>query len=47
MGYNNIMIHDDGFPVWEEKGYDFVPGPNYETKIATTMILPADLKKTD
>jgi len=45
MGYNNIMIYDDGFPVWEEKGYDFVPGPSYEEKIATTMISPAELKK--
>ncbi|MDF1615599.1 rhodanese-like domain-containing protein, partial [Desulfurivibrio dismutans] len=45
MGYSNIMIYDDGFPVWEEKGYDFVPGPSYEAKIATSMISPGELKK--
>lgn len=45
MGYSNIAIYNDGFPVWEEKGYKFVPGPNYEKKIETTKISPTDLKQ--
>ena len=45
MGYSNILIYNDGFPVWEEKGYTFVPGPNYEKKIETTKISPAELKQ--
>ena len=45
MGYTNILVYGDGFPVWEEKGYKIVPGPEYAKKVETTKITPAELKK--
>ncbi len=45
MGYKNILIYADGFPVWEEKGNAIVPGPDYAKKIETTKVSPSDLKK--
>ena len=44
-GYKNILIYSEGFPVWEEKGYKIVPGPDYAKKVETTTIAPAELKK--
>lgn len=44
-GYMNILVYGEGFPVWEEKGYKIVPGPDYAKKVETTKIMPADLKK--
>jgi len=44
-GYTNILVYGDGFPVWEEKGYKIVPGPDYAKKVETTKVGPADLKK--
>ena len=43
-GYKNILIYGEGFPVWEEKGYKIVPGPDYEKKIETTKVKPSELK---
>lgn len=43
-GYTNILLYGEGFPVWEEKGYKIVPGPDYAKKVETTKIAPADLK---
>jgi len=45
MGYTNLFIYNEGFPVWEEKGLKITAGPEYEKKIETTKIKPADLKK--
>ncbi len=45
MGYLNLAIYDDGFPVWEERGFKIVPGKSYEAKIETTKVKPDDLKK--
>lgn len=45
MGYTNLAIYNDGFPVWEERGYKIVPGPSYEAKIETAKIKPEALKK--
>ena len=45
MGYKNILIYAEGFPVWEEKGNKIVPGPDYAKKIETAKISPSDLKK--
>lgn len=45
IGYNNIAIYDEGFPVWEERGFKIVPGASYEAKIETTKIKPEELKK--
>jgi rhodanese-related sulfurtransferase len=44
-GYKNVLIYSEGFPVWEEKGYKIVPGPDYAKKVETTKIAPAELKK--
>ncbi len=44
-GYTNILLYGDGFPVWEEKGYKIVPGPDYAKKVEATKIPPAELKK--
>jgi rhodanese-related sulfurtransferase len=45
MGYRNILVYAEGFPVWEEKGYKIVPGPEYSKKIETTKIGASELKK--
>jgi len=44
LGYKNILIYGEGFPVWEEKGFKIVPGPDYAKKIETNKVKPADLK---
>jgi rhodanese-related sulfurtransferase len=45
MGYTNLVIYNEGFPVWEERGLKIVAGPEYEKKIEATKIRPADIKK--
>lgn len=45
LGYTNILIYGEGFPVWEEKGLKIVPGPDYAKKIETTVMSPAELNK--
>lgn len=45
LGYTNISIYNEGFPVWEEKGLKIVAGPEYDKKIETTKLKPAELKK--
>ncbi len=45
LGYKNIIIYGDGFPVWEEKGNKIVPGPEYAKKIETAKVSPSELKK--
>jgi len=45
IGYKNVLIYGEGFPVWEEKGNKIVPGPDYAKKIETAKISPSDLKK--
>ncbi len=44
-GYKNINIYNEGFPVWEEKGLNIVPGPDYSKKVETAIITPDVLKK--
>ncbi len=44
LGYKNILIYSEGFPVWEEKGNKIVPGPDYAKKIETKKVKPSDLK---
>jgi rhodanese-related sulfurtransferase len=44
LGYKNILIYSEGFPVWEEEGNKIVPGPDYAKKIETIKVKPADLK---
>jgi len=43
IGYSNVFVYDEGMPVWEEKGMPIYAGPDYEKRIETTKILPADL----
>ncbi|MBU0481545.1 MAG: hypothetical protein KKG47_10615 [Proteobacteria bacterium] len=43
MGYRNVLVYAEGMPVWEEKGMPIYAGPNYEERIETTKIAPADL----
>ncbi|KPJ98586.1 MAG: sulfurtransferase [Desulfobacterales bacterium SG8_35] len=45
MGYTNVWVYAEGMPVWEEMGYSFYKGGDYEKKIETTKIVPQDLKK--
>ena len=45
MGYENIWVYAEGMPVWEEKGMPIYAGPDYEKRIETTIIQPADLRK--
>lgn len=45
MGYTNIFLYNEGFPVWEERGLKIVAGPVYEKKIETTKVRPEDLKQ--
>jgi len=45
LGYKNILVYGEGFPVWEEKGNKIVPGPEYAKKIETAKISSHDLKK--
>ena len=43
-GYRNLVVYAEGFPVWEEKGYSIVAGPEHAKKVETTKIRPAELK---
>lgn len=45
LGYTNLVLYNEGFPVWEERGYKIVAGPEYEKKIATTKVPPVELKQ--
>ncbi|MFC1843922.1 rhodanese-like domain-containing protein [Thermodesulfobacteriota bacterium] len=45
LGYANVWVYTEGMPVWEEMGYSFYKGGDYEKKIETTKIRPLDLKK--
>lgn len=44
MGYRNVFVYAEGMPVWEEKGMPIYAGPDYEKRIETTKISPADLQ---
>ena len=45
LGYSNVWVYSEGMPVWEEMGYSFYKGGDYEKKIETTKISPQDLKE--
>jgi len=45
LGYFNVWVYAEGTPVWEEMGYSFYEGGDYEKKIETTKIGPLELKK--
>jgi len=43
LGYKNISIYSEGIPVWEERNLPIVAGPDYDKKIETKKVKPADL----
>jgi rhodanese-related sulfurtransferase/transglutaminase-like putative cysteine protease len=43
MGYENVLVYDEGMPVWEENGLPIYAGPDYEKRIETTKITAAKL----
>lgn len=43
-GYVDVSVYADGMPVWEEKGYPIYAGPDYEKKVETSRLKPAELK---
>lgn len=45
LGYTNVLVYVQGMPVWEELNYPVVAGPDYEKKIETTKLSPADLQQ--
>jgi len=44
LGYLNVLVYEEGMPVWEEKGLPIIAGPDCEAKIETTKISPQELK---
>ncbi|MEJ2200611.1 MAG: rhodanese-like domain-containing protein [Desulfuromonadaceae bacterium] len=45
LGYTNVRVFAEGMPVWEEVGYTFYKGEDYEKRIETTLISPVDLQE--
>lgn len=45
LGYTNIAIYPEGFPVWEEKNLVIAPGPTYGKKIETAKLKPAEVEQ--
>lgn len=43
MGYKRIFVYAQGMPVWEEKGMPIYAGPDYEKRIETSKLSPAEL----
>ena len=43
-GFTDVLVYSEGMPVWEEKGYSIYAGPDYEKKVETTRLKPAELK---
>jgi rhodanese-related sulfurtransferase len=44
IGYKNVLVYKEGMPVWEELNYPIYAGPDYEKKIETTKLSPAEMK---
>ncbi len=45
LGYSNILIYSEGFPVWEEQKLPVVTGPEYDKKIDTRKLGAPELKQ--
>ncbi|XCN73540.1 MAG: rhodanese-like domain-containing protein [Candidatus Electrothrix aestuarii] len=43
MGYKRIFVYAEGMPVWEEAGMPIYAGPDYEKRIETDKLSPAEL----
>lgn len=44
-GFTNLVLYAEGFPVWEEKGFSIIAGPEHAKKIETAKVRPAELKQ--
>lgn len=44
-GYRNLLIYNEGFPVWEELGLPIAAGPDYAKKVETTRLSALQLEK--
>ncbi|MBI5483124.1 MAG: rhodanese-like domain-containing protein [Deltaproteobacteria bacterium] len=44
LGYTDISIYAEGMPVWEEKGYPFYSGADYDKTVKASMIKPVVVK---
>ena len=45
LGYTNIRIYAEGIPVWEERNLPLFVGPDYNRKIETQKLKPADIDR--
>ncbi len=45
LGYTNVWVYSEGMPVWEEMGYSFYRGNDYEKRVETTKVVPSELQK--
>jgi rhodanese-related sulfurtransferase len=45
LGYKNIKIYSEGIPVWEERNLPIFVGADYEKKVDTSKLNPADINK--
>jgi rhodanese-related sulfurtransferase len=45
IGYSNILVYNDGFPVWEERGLPLLAGPDYQKRVAAAKIAPLELAR--
>jgi rhodanese-related sulfurtransferase len=43
LGYRHILIYSEGIPVWEERNLPIIAGPDYDKKIETQKVKPANL----
>lgn len=43
LGYTKVLVYAEGMPVWEEMGYSFYQGADYEKRIETTKLSPHEL----
>jgi len=44
LGYTNVKVFTEGMPVWEERGYSFYKGGDYEKPIETRKLAPQALQ---
>jgi len=45
LGYTDVLVYAEGMPVWEEKGMPIYAGPDYEKRVETSKLPPAELEQ--
>lgn len=45
VGFTNVMLYEEGFLVWEERGLAIVKGPGYGKELTPVKLTPDELKK--